>query len=50
MVFVISNFKVAWYFPYPFSLPPQASGVVAPKKSFLSAAKWKGSPQKLPEI
>ena len=32
----------AWYFPYPFSFPAQAAGVVAPKKTLLSAAKWKG--------
>jgi hypothetical protein len=33
-----------------FHFPPQAAGVVAPKETLLSVAKWKGVTQKLPEI
>jgi hypothetical protein len=50
MVFVISNFKVAWYFPYPFSLAAQAGGVVVPKKLSSAPQNGSGSPQKLLEI
>jgi hypothetical protein len=50
MVFVISNFKRACTSLIRFHFPAQAAGAVAPKKTFLSAAKWKGVTQKLPEI
>ena len=42
MVFVISNFKGACTSLIRFHFPPQAAGAVAPKKTFLSAAKGKG--------
>ena len=43
MVFVISQFQRGLSTSLiRFHLPPQAAGVVAPRKTLLSAAKWKG--------
>src|SRR5437773_240623 len=51
MVFLISNLKGACNSLIRFHFPPQAAGVVAPKKTFLSAAKEKGGhPKSCPKF